>query len=58
MAEEQLQYGAMSPAEAEKKITGLEKQMHEHARNLEFEEAAKIRDEIQSLREHVFVESA
>jgi excinuclease ABC subunit B len=58
VAEEQIQYAAMSPAEAEKKVAALEKQMHEHARNLEFEDAARIRDEIQSLREHVFVESA
>lgn len=58
VAEEQIQYAAITPAEAEKKISGLEKEMHEHARNLEFEDAARIRDEIQKLREHVFVETA
>jgi len=58
VAEEQIQYAAVTPAEAEKKISVLEKEMHEHARNLEFEDAARIRDEIQKLREHVFVETA
>uniref|UniRef100_Q0HVF2 UvrABC system protein B n=1 Tax=Shewanella sp. (strain MR-7) TaxID=60481 RepID=Q0HVF2_SHESR len=32
-------------------IDKLEKQMHEHARNLEFEEAAALRDEVKRLRE-------
>jgi len=54
VAEETLEYARLSPHEAEKKIEALEKQMLEHARNLEFEEAAKLRDEIQNLKEHVF----
>ena len=54
VAEETLEYARLSPHEAEKKIEMLEKQMLEHARNLEFEEAAKLRDEIQNLKEHVF----
>lgn len=58
VAEEQIQYAAITPAEAEKRISVLEKEMHEHARNLEFEDAARIRDEIQKLREHVFVDTA
>jgi len=32
-------------------IDKLEKQMHEHARNLEFEQAAALRDEVKRLRE-------
>ncbi|MGL5393264.1 MAG: UvrB/UvrC motif-containing protein, partial [Shewanella sp.] len=32
-------------------IDKLEKQMHEHARNLEFEQAAALRDEVKQLRE-------
>lgn len=32
-------------------IDKLEKQMHEHARNLEFEQAAALRDEVKCLRE-------
>ncbi len=58
VAEEQIEYARISPADAEKKVEQMEQQMYEHARNLEFEEAAKLRDEINKLREHVFVESA
>ena len=54
VAEETLEYARLSPHEAEKKIEVLEKRMQELARNLEFEEAAKLRDEIQDLKEHVF----
>ena len=57
VAEETLEYAGITPSEAEKKIEAMEKQMLELARNLEFEEAARLRDQIQSLREHVFVES-
>ncbi len=51
VAEPPAQYGALSPEEALKRIAELEKQMYEHAGNLEFEEAARIRDEIQAIRE-------
>jgi excinuclease ABC subunit B len=34
-----------------RKVREMEKQMHKHASNLEFEEAAKIRDQIKHLRE-------
>jgi excinuclease ABC subunit B len=40
----------LSPAQAVKKIRRLEQEMHRLARNLEFEEAARLRDEIASLR--------
>jgi excinuclease ABC subunit B len=40
----------LSPAQAVKKIRRLEQEMHRLARNLEFEEAARVRDEIASLR--------
>jgi excinuclease ABC subunit B len=33
------------------KIQQLEKAMYRHARDLEFEEAARLRDEIQALRQ-------
>jgi excinuclease ABC subunit B len=33
-----------------KKIAKLEKQMYKHARDLDFEEAAKVRDEIDEIR--------
>ncbi|NJM12966.1 MAG: hypothetical protein HC889_14825 [Synechococcaceae cyanobacterium SM1_2_3] len=34
-----------------KKIKKLEETMYRHARDLEFEEAAKVRDEIQRIRQ-------
>ena len=40
----------MSPEMLLKKIAGLEKQMYKHARDLEFEEAAQIRDQIDQIR--------
>ncbi len=51
VAEPVIEYGALSPAELARKIAALEKQMYQHARDLEFEEAARIRDEIHRLRE-------
>ena len=41
---------SLSPAQAVKKIRKLEQEMHRLARNLEFEEAARIRDQIAVLR--------
>ena len=35
-------------------IKKLEAQMHRHARNLEFEQAAQVRDEIERLRHQSF----
>ncbi|RMF97133.1 MAG: hypothetical protein D6727_06210, partial [Gammaproteobacteria bacterium] len=37
--------------QALKRIGELEKAMYRHARDLEFEEAARLRDQIQALRE-------
>jgi len=42
--------GALSPAEAAMRIAGLEKEMFQAAENLEFEQAAQIRDRIQQIR--------
>jgi excinuclease ABC subunit B len=42
---------APDPAAAAADIEKLEKQMYEHARNLEFEEAARLRDVIRKLRD-------
>jgi len=50
-AEKRPRYEAMSPAELMKQAAKLEKQMLKHARELEFEEAARLRDEIHALRE-------
>ena len=41
----------MTPAQLAKQIKRLEELMYEHARNLEFEEAAKVRDRISAVNE-------
>ena len=43
-------YEVMSPAQLLKRAAKLEKKMLKHARDLEFEEAANLRDEIQAIR--------
>ena len=50
VAESRVDYSTLSPQDAVKRIKKLEQQMHQHARNLEFEQAAKLRDEIELLR--------
>ncbi len=40
--------------QAAREIKRLEKQMFEHAKNLEFEKAARVRDQLAALREQVF----
>lgn len=50
VAEHQAKYEKMSPKQLAKKIKNLEAQMLEHARNLEFEEAARVRDELHHLQ--------
>jgi excinuclease ABC subunit B len=49
VAEEVADYGRLSPEELAKRISRLEQQMYEHARNLEFEEAAQLRDRIRQM---------
>jgi excinuclease ABC subunit B len=49
-ADRQGVYEVMSPEQLLKLAAKLEKQMLKHARDLEFEEAAKLRDEIQAIR--------
>ena len=51
VAEEQASYATMSPQQLLKKAAKLEKQMLRHARDLEFEEAARLRDEIRRIRQ-------
>ena len=45
---------ALSEKDLAKRIKLLEKQMLEHARNLEFEKAARVRDQLALLREQAF----
>ena len=43
----------LSEKDLAKEIKRLEKQMMEHAKNLEFEQAARTRDQLAALRERV-----
>ena len=52
VAEEQAEYADLTPKQMAKKIKELEQEMYRHARDLEFEQAARIRDRIHALREH------
>jgi excinuclease ABC subunit B len=45
---------AMSEKDLGKRIKALEKQMLEHARNLEFEKAARVRDQLALIKEQAF----
>ncbi|MGD7036951.1 excinuclease ABC subunit UvrB [Methylotuvimicrobium buryatense] len=49
-------YKAMTPKQKSKKLKQMEEQMYKHARNLEFEEAARLRDEIKLLQEIYVIE--
>lgn len=50
-------YQRMSPKELDVKIQELEAQMYRHAQDLEFEQAAAVRDELQGLREQFIANS-
>ncbi|NNJ83766.1 MAG: excinuclease ABC subunit UvrB, partial [Gammaproteobacteria bacterium] len=50
VAEESAEYIVHSPAKLKKTLAELEARMYQHAENLEFEEAAAIRDEIRRMR--------
>ena len=47
----------VSIADLSHQIDRLEKQMHEHAKNLEFEQAAAVRDEAKQLRQQLIMSS-
>ena len=53
VAEPELDYQRLSPAQQAAKLKALEQQMHQHARDLEFEAAARVRDQIRRLREAI-----
>ena len=54
VAQEEARYEAMSEKQISREIKALEKKMLEHAKNLEFEEAAKARDQLGELKKRVF----
>ena len=51
IAEQGAEYAALDVAQASAMIKRLEAQMYKHAENLEFEDAARLRDQIHQLRE-------
>jgi excinuclease ABC subunit B len=53
-AQEQAKYEAMSEKQVAKEIKRLEKLMFEHSKNLEFEKAAQVRDQLHLLKEQLF----
>ncbi|MGB7650709.1 MAG: excinuclease ABC subunit UvrB [Gallionella sp.] len=54
-AQTQAKYLAMSAKDISKEVTRLEKEMLKAAKNLEFEVATKLRDELKKLRESVLL---
>jgi excinuclease ABC subunit B len=52
-AQEEAKYEALSEKQLEQKLKKVEKEMLEAARNLEFERAASLRDELKGLRERM-----
>ncbi len=53
-AQEQAKYEAMSEKQVAKEIKRLEKLMFDHSKNLEFEKAAQVRDQLHLLKEQLF----
>ncbi len=58
VAEPVAEYHGLSPRELGKKINQLEDKMYEHAKNLEFEEAAKLRDQIETIKNNHYIVDA
>jgi len=57
-AQNQARYDEMGTKEMTREIKTVEKAMHEAAKNLEFEKAAQLRDELRVLREKFFIQAA
>ena len=53
-AQEKARYGEMGEKDLAREIKRLEKAMLDHARNLEFEQAAQSRDQLAALKQQVF----
>jgi excinuclease ABC subunit B len=53
-AQEEARYEAMSEKQLAREIARVEREMLEHAKNLEFEKAAKARDRLAELKKRVF----
>ncbi|MBM3344480.1 MAG: excinuclease ABC subunit UvrB [Betaproteobacteria bacterium] len=57
-AQNEARYEAMGEKEMTREIKHVEKAMLDAAKNLEFEKAAKLRDELKILRERLFIRAA
>jgi excinuclease ABC subunit B len=53
-AQAEARYEAMSEKQIAREIKALEKKMLAHAKNLEFEDAAKVRDQLSELKKRIF----
>ena len=54
VAQQQAGYAAMNEKQLTREMKRLEKEMHEHAKNLEFEKAAAVRDALFRAKEQLF----
>jgi excinuclease ABC subunit B len=54
VAQEQAKFESMTEKQISREIKRLEKTMVDHAKNLEFEQAAKVRDQLHLLKERLF----
>ena len=57
-AQNQARYEAMGTKDMTREIKQVEKAMLDAAKNLEFEKAANLRDELRLLRERLFIRAA
>jgi len=57
-AQNQARYEAMGEKDLAREIKRLDKEMLEAARNLEFERAAQLRDQLRALKERLFIDVA
>jgi len=57
-AQNQARYDLMGDKEMTREIKRVEKEMYDAARNLEFERAAQLRDELQRLKKRFFIDAA
>ncbi|MBX9706020.1 MAG: excinuclease ABC subunit UvrB [Gammaproteobacteria bacterium] len=55
VAEDMADYQKLTPQQLTNKIQALEKQMYQHARDLEFEQAAQLRDKIELLKANLLL---
>lgn len=50
VAEQEVEYALLTPKQMANRIRDLEKEMYRHAKDLEFEQAARVRDQIRQLQ--------